>query len=45
MYSKPLQYEMVAEQLKITPRWVRYLANGDKKPSSHLSELIKILSQ
>lgn len=44
-FPKALQYEMVADKLGITSRWVRYLEIGEKKPSGHLEKLIQILAQ
>ena len=45
MFSKAVQYARVAEDLKISTRWVRYIENGEKEPSKHLAELIKIIAQ
>lgn len=45
MFSKQVQYARVAEDLKISPRWVRYIESGEKQPSKHLAEFIKIIAQ
>jgi len=36
-------YQKVAQELGITPRYVRHLEKGEKVPSEHLRKLIKMM--
>jgi len=42
-YPEKFKYQMVATELGISVRYVRYLETGDKSPSEHLRRLIKLL--
>ncbi len=42
-YPHKFRYDMLASELGITSRWVRYLEKGEKAPSEHLRKLIKLL--
>ncbi len=42
-YPKKYRYVMLAKELGITSRWVRYLEKGEKAPSESLRKLIKLL--
>jgi hypothetical protein len=44
-YNKATQYELVADELCITTRQVRYLESGEKQGSRALQKLIRILAQ
>ena len=42
--STTIRYEMVAEALGLSPRYVRYLEKGERKAPKHIEKLIRIMS-
>ena len=41
-YPHKYRYELLAEELGISTRWIRLLEKGEKSPSNHLRKLIKL---